>query len=325
MTRRPQPPLGIDLGSTRVRIARAERAASGDLRLAAIAARDLPEDAVTAAAVTEPELVAAVVEDLCHELGTNERRCVLSLNACVASIRLVRFPEMTSSERRRAAYFEAERFAPWNTQSVSSVVRVHPVDRAEGVHAVGIAREDSLAARTACARRSGLRPIAVEPDAIALRRAFPHVDGILDVGYHQSTLHAYMPSGPVSLCIPSGGAEITRAIAADLSIDPIAAEKRKRLLGNAGAGEGARNAFSSLVRAAVVKARERGVVRRLAMLGNGARLEGLASAIEAETGAAVELPVSDLIRGEAYPEDVARAGAPDWTLAACLAAWGGGA
>jgi hypothetical protein len=35
----------------------------------------------------------------------------------------------------------------------------------------------------------------------------------------------------------------------------------------------------------------------------------------------VERVVSDVLRGVEYPDDVIRAGAADWTLAAALAAW----
>ncbi|MEO6835923.1 MAG: pilus assembly protein PilM [Candidatus Tumulicola sp.] len=315
-------PLGLDLGSTRVRLARSERAASGEVRLAAIASRDLPEDAATAVSVPEPELVAAIIEDLRHEVGAGERRCVLSMNAQVASLRLVRFPKMNSVERRQAARFEADRFATWDTKSVPSIVRVHPVHPVEHVHAVGVVREPSLVMRIACAKNSGLRPIGVDHDACALQRAFPFCDAVLDVGYRQATLHAFTPTGPLSLCVPGGGAEITRAIGADLAIDALAAEKRKRVLGTAGAGEGACDTFASLVNAAVVKARERTPLRRIAVVGNGSRLPGLSSALEAVTGSAIEMPISDVLRGDAYPEDVIRAAAPDWTLAACLATWG---
>jgi hypothetical protein len=57
------------------------------------------------------------------------------------------------------------------------------------------------------------------------------------------------------------------------------------------------------------------------MTGNGARLSGLAAELEAACGALVEMPVSDLLRDGAYPDDVVRAAAPDWALAAALAIW----
>lgn len=314
-------PLGLDLGSTRVRLARVECSGSGELRLTAVASRDLPEDAATADRVPEPDLVAAIVEDLRHEMGGNERRCVLSMNAQVASLRFVRFPKMSAAERRRAAGFEAERFAAWDTANVASVVRVHPVDRAEAVHAVGVVRADALAARVACAKRSGLRPVGVDHDACALRRAFPFCDAVLDIGYRQATLHAFAPGGPLSIGIPGGGAEITRAIGADLSIDANAAEKRKRLLGTAGAGDAAREAFAVLLASAAARARERVALRRVVLVGNGSRLPGLIEAIQTAIGSVVELPVSDVLRGGEYPDDVVRAAAPDWTLAACLPGW----
>ena len=94
-------PLGLDLGSTRVRLASAHCNA-------AVATRDLPDDAVTPEAIAEPDLVAAIVEDLRHELGSKERRCVLSLNAQAAVLRGVRFPNMSTMERRQAARFEAD-------------------------------------------------------------------------------------------------------------------------------------------------------------------------------------------------------------------------
>lgn len=316
-------PLGLDLGATRVRLARAERSGSGEIRLMAVASRDLPEDAVTAVSLEEPDLIAAIVEDLRHEIGGKERRCVLSLGAQAAALRFVRFPKMSVAERRRAAGFEAERFAPWDMHAITSIVRIHPVDPAESIHAVGVARADSLSARITCAKRSGLRPVGVDHDATALWRAFPFCDAVLDVGHRAATLHAFTPAGPLSWAISGGGFEITRAIAADLSIDPIAAENRKRLVGTAGAGETARDAFCASVGGAAAKARERtSSLRRIAVVGNGSRLTGLPTALEAAAGSAVEAPVSDILRGGEYPEDVVRAAAPDWTLATCLAAWG---
>ncbi|MGA8533597.1 MAG: pilus assembly protein PilM [Candidatus Tumulicola sp.] len=315
-------PLGLDLGSSRVRLAQAVQARSGEARLAAIAVRDLPQDAVTPDTISEPELVAAIVEDLHREIGTRERRCVLSIGADAASLRWVRFPPMGGNERRLAARFEAERFAGWDTKAIASTVRVHPVQREEHVYAVGAAREAAIRSRIDCAKQSGLRPVGMDHDACALRRAFPLCDAVLDVGYRQAALHAFTPAGPISLRLSGGGIAITRAIAADLSIDAVAAEKRKRLFGTAGAGESARLEFTSALDAALKRAREKlPGLRRIAAAGNGSRLTGLAEAVATASGATLEMTVSDLLRGGGYPDDVIRAAAQDWALAASLAVW----
>ncbi len=305
-------PLGVDIGTTRIRVAAAVRAASGKAELVGVASREAPE---------ELEAAEAVLEDLRRELGTRERRCVLSLPAKAGVLKVLRFPKMSDAERRSAARFESERIAPWNDKEIATVVRAHWVNAREGLVAIGVAREDALRSRVGCARRAGLSVVGVDHDACAMRRAFPFGDAVLDVGYESSSLHVFSSSGPLSMTIPAGGSDVTAGICRDLGIDSTAAERRKRILGTAGAGENARDAFVTRVAATIREVRQRNPIRRLAMTGNGARLPGLGEALEGAIEAMVDVPVSDLLRVAAYPDDVARSAAPDWTLAASLAAW----
>ena len=314
-------PIGVDLGSSRIRMISARRDASGALAIEAAAVRDIPEDTIGDAAVRDADFVAAILEDLRRELGDKQRSCVLALAPMSASLRVVRIPKMTDAERRSAARFEAERFVPWDTKDVATLVRSHWVNPAENALAVGVVREDALLSRVTCAKRAGLRVCGVDHEACALQRAFPIADAVLDVGLRRSTIHAFSPNGPLSLVVPSGGNDVTRAIGHDLTIEQSAAERRKRILGTAGAGESARQTLVERVRGAVATLRDRLPVRRIALVGNGARLPGLAGDIETATEAIVELTVSDLLQSSVYPADVTRAAAPDWTLAAALTIW----
>lgn len=313
-------PLGIDVGSERVRVARMQRAKSGEARLCAVAARDFglpPGDAMG----PKLEAVAAVVEDLRREIGGRQWRCVAALDARAAAITRVQFPPMPMRELRRAARFEAERAAPAAIAAAATVVRLRRTSAA-GDYTVGIVRTDALRDRTACLRRAGLRPIAVDYDALAFRRAFPSCDAAIDAGSHAVRLHVYAAANVRSWSVLGGGSEMTRAIAADLAIELSEAERRKRSIGLAGAGEAA---LADLVRGlneALAHARERAPVRRIVLVGNAARLPGLRRTLQERLEAGVEIGASALLFGGAYPADVARAGAPDWTLAAALACWG---
>lgn len=317
-----QLPLGLDIGATRVRLARAERLRSGEIRVVAVAARDVPDGAVTGQELTEPELLAVVIEDARAELGCPQRGCVIALPAAIAMLRLVRFPTMRRSELFRAARFEAERFLTTHDVAAPAIVRLHPVGSSQGIHAVGITRQKPLQARLACVKRAGLRAAAADHEAYALRRAFPQADAVVDIGYRQTTLHAFAPEVPLSFVVASGGSDITRAIAADLTIDMATAERRKRILGTAGAGDAARDALARQIAGSVTKARERVTIRRIVLTGNGSRLAGLAPAIESAAQLMVEMPVSPLLQAAAYPDDVIRSAAADWSMAAALAAWG---
>lgn len=305
-------PLGIDAGRSRVRIALAETAARGEVRIRAIAARDLPMG---------DGLFAALLDEMLEELGTRERRCVISLGEESASLRVITMPAMSWAERGRAARFEARRFTPWELDGEPTVVRVHPSSRVEGRWAIGAVRRVTLEERIGAYSSAGLRVCAIDHDSLALRRAHPAYDAVLDVGFERATIHCYGEGGPRSWSIAEGGAQITRGIARDLSIDEPSAERRKRILGTAGAGISARDGFVAALREAVVRARGRVPISSIALTGNGARLPGLVAAIEAATGARVEIPVSALLPGEMYPDDVLRAAAPDWALAAALSIW----
>jgi Tfp pilus assembly PilM family ATPase len=315
-------PLGIDLGASRVRVAYAERAGNGVPHLVAVAARDVE---TTVDERDDSDIIATVLDELVREIGARVKTAVIAVPPSEASIKVVRFPKMGWAERQRAARFEAERFASWDVKNVRTLVRLHAVNRAERLHAVGAIAEPALSARVRLLKRAGLRAAGVDHCAFALRRAFPHADAVLDGGLRQSVLYGFGAHGPIAIALPGGGERVTHAIGQALSIDRVVAERRKRILGTAGAGEDARTEMIAQAAAAVTKLRETTPVRRIAMAGNGARLCGLAEELESATQTLVELPVSDLLRGAAYPEDVVRAAAPDWALAAALASWGAGA
>ena len=313
-------PLGIDLGSTRVRIACGVLDRENGFRLQAVSSRKLPD--IDGSDADAPQLIAAVLDELLEELGTRERRCILAVRTPDAQMRNVEFPPMNAFERARAARFEARRFAGWDIDAAPTAVRVHPVDANSGWYTVGAVQRAVLDKLVKPAKMAGLRVHAIDDEGFALRRAFPEIDGIIDVGFERSALHASSPRGPVSWHVGVGSADITRGIATDLAIDLPAAEKRKCILGSAGAGIAACRFVVSELCAAIARARSRVPLERVALTGNGARLPGFQSLLAGASPATIEMPVSNHLICDAYPEDVVRSAGPDWSLAVGLCAWG---
>lgn len=311
-------PLGIDIGTTRVRVVEGVGTAQG-VRIRAVAVREISSGSSSSGALEDPEYVAALLEDALVELGTPHRKCVCAIGEPDGLLRPLKFPKMTSVERERAARFEAQRFVDYPVED--AVIRIHPIDPAAGVWALGIARSSAILTRVAALRAAGLKPLAMDHEACALARVLPGFDAIIDVGHQRTSLHIVTQQTPVTLQAYNGGADITRAIERELSLDVQTAEKRKRILGTAGAGERARAALTSDIASLIHNARATQAISRVALVGNAARLAGIAAELESATGALCELPVSDALRGPNYPEDVIRSSAPDWTLAAGLALW----
>jgi type IV pilus assembly protein PilM len=310
-------PLGVDIGATRIRVLEACVTADGP-RVRAVAVRQISSDVSSSGAISDTDYVAALLEEAVREIGTRERRCICALGEPDALLRNVAFPKMTMLERERSARFEAQRYVQYPIDE--AVVRIHPI-AGTAQWTLGVARSSAVATRLATIKKAGLRPAAVDHEACALVRALPAFDAIADIGHQRTSLHVITDAAPITLQTFNGGADVTRAIERELSIDQRTAEKRKRILGTVGAGERARAALATDIAALVTSARKSTPISRVALVGNGARLPGLAADLEASTGALFELPVTDALRAGAYPEDVIRSSAPDWTLAAGLAAW----
>lgn len=307
-------PLGVDIGASRARLAVCERGGD-EIRLCAVSARDVPRELRD-----DPAMYAALLEEMLAELGVRERRCVSALAACDAVLRVIAFPNMTRAERFRAARYEAERFMPAHFGAEAITVRVHRATPQTGSFSVGVARDAAVNERIALLREARLQPVALDFAGLALRRIHPLAHAILDIGHSRSTLHTFS-THPHAIHIERGGHCLTQAIACELSIDERSAERRKRILGAAGTGASARESLLAAISDAVTQASARFEMSRIAIVGNGGRIPFLAGELQKATGAMVEMPVASIFETSAYPEDVLRAAAPDWSLAVALATW----
>ena len=300
-------PLGVDVGAVRTRVALVERDTSGALRLVAVATRPTGADPGTAIAAAYAEL------------ATRERRCVLALGPPDAVVRSAAFPAMRRAERARAARFEASRFVAYPLHEAA--VRVHAGIGERCI--VGIARQSALDARVLAAKRARLRPVAVDDSAFALMRAFPYADAIVDIGERATVLVLQNDLLPVVQLFPAGGRTFTDAVVASLGVDDLTAEQRKRTVGLAGAGDHARDTLVEQLATALIehRATARTEPRAIALAGNGARLAGLAEALERAVAIPVRLGALPDDVSRTLPSDVVRAASPDWALAYGLALW----
>lgn len=291
-----------------MRVALAHRTGKGPTLLDAVAARDHDGDTASA-------LRAAV-----GELKTSERRCILALNPADAILRELEFPPMSCAERQRAATFEASGFIDFPIAEASVSLRRK---RAHAPWLVGIARTSAVAATIDVARRSGLRPLAVDDTALALRRAYPEVDGVVDVGDAITLVACFGASLPSVTRLPIGGAHFTHSIARALGIDGTSAEARKRVHGFAGAAIGVRDEWIAGVTEAIAAARLRiqRDIRSLVLCGNGSRVGELPAALALAAGCDVAPATLRPASAPALPADVLRAAAPDWSLAYGLVLW----
>jgi Tfp pilus assembly PilM family ATPase len=307
-------PLGIDMGRAGIRIAELVLD-SGQPHLRRVHAH------VFDGPPAGERHIGRLIADTLTDAKVTERRCIFAVGEPDATIRTVAFPPMPSRERDRAARFEASRFVDYS--QAEAWVRTRPVDRHSGLFVLGVLRRTRLRSLQEVARAARLHLIAVDHESYALRRSLPHADAILDVGHLSTRLYIFGSAAPLGTVIDGGAQEFTHAIARGLDIDSQTAERRKRTVGLAGSASEELAAFTHSVGRAILSARGQGAgeVQCLILAGNGARLPGLVEGLERITGCAVEIAGTVGVERSAYPQDVVRAGAPDWSLSVGLALW----
>jgi Tfp pilus assembly PilM family ATPase len=301
-------PLGIDVGTNQIRVALVERDAADIPRLIAVASRPAGDN------------LAAALRDAVDDLPTSERRCVLGMSARDGMLRTIHFPPMSRSERERAATFEAARFIDYPIEDAFVCIRGIADDPT--AHVLGIARRSMLDMLTGAVKQAGLRCVAVDNGALAIARAMPDADAVLDIGATGSTFFLFGGALPRIQRFEMGGNDFTDAIAESLGIDIPSAERRKRTLGLSGAGLLAFETFIEAVASCIVRYRTSGAeVRRLTLIGNGARLINIVDALATATAIPTALAAFDPSICETLPPDVVRAASPDWCMAFGLTLW----
>jgi Tfp pilus assembly PilM family ATPase len=308
-------PLGIDIGSTRMRIAETNRDDQG-ISVRSVMVIDIERNA------DDEHALGALIAQTLRERNIRERRCVAAVGEPDAHLHTVVFPPMTVRERERAGTFEAMRHIDYPVEE--AFVRSVAIPQAHNTHALGIVRRNRLERVLSILRAAGLRATALDHEAYALQRVFPYADAILDMGYIASRIYVFAPKrAPLGIALETGSHAFTQAIADSLSIHIAAAERRKRTIGLSGAGKSEMSAFASSIGRALLTARNHGMpdAHRLIVTGNGARLPGLAERLERDTGCAVDIASHIGVEQTAYPNDITRASAPDWALCVGLALW----
>jgi Tfp pilus assembly PilM family ATPase len=305
-------PLGIDIGTSRLRMVAMCRERDGAVRVESTATRDFPN----ADRSSESATISSAIAESIAEIGGRRRTCVLALPWNEAMMRCIEFPPMRTSERLRAARLESAMFAPWGDKATPTQVRVQSIDGASA-HLIVVAPWAAIHTRMRAVSDTRLAVLAMDYEPLALRRSFPNADAILDIGFRQSRLYGRWARSSRTLSIDGGGAEITAAIASALSIDIGRAERRKRSVGAAGACDRELDDFVRRIREAVEALRERATVRTLGITGNGWRIPGLVERVVAAASVSVELPAR--LSEDTY--SACPSFAFDYALAASLASW----
>jgi type IV pilus assembly protein PilM len=233
--------IGVDIGSTAVRAA---EVVPGDKPVLVRAAQvPLPVGAVENAEVRQPDVVAEALKELWGRGKFKVKQAYLGVGNQRVIVREIALPWLPEKELRNSLAFQVQEFIPMSVDD--AVLDYDPVGELEqeGRRLLRIllvaAQRGMVSALVASATAAKLEPVGVDLTPFALVRAVGMFEGldldvqgdeaVVDVGAHVTNIcvHDRGLTRFVRI-LPSGGRDVTLAVARGLGIEDDAAERLKR-------------------------------------------------------------------------------------------------
>ncbi|MFB3737406.1 MAG: type IV pilus assembly protein PilM [Candidatus Velamenicoccus archaeovorus] len=267
--------VGVDVGSTAVRAA--EVTVGGSPSVVRAAQVPLPGGAVENGEVRQPDVVAGALRELWGRSGIKAKQVHLGVGNQRVVVREIALPWLPEKELRASLGFQVQEFIPMSVEE--AVLDYDPLGEMEqeGRRMVRIllvaAQKVMVGAVVAAAQAAKLEPVGIDLNPFALVRAVGTGDegldlegggdeAVVDVGAHVTNIcvHDRGMTRFVRI-LPSGGRDVTLAVARGLGVEDDVAERLKR-------GEDVENAPS------------RDDVRRVALSRAGSFVDEVRSSLE---------------------------------------------
>ena len=234
--------IGVDVGSTAVRVA---EVAAGDIPVIVRAAQvPLPPGVVEAGEVRQPEAVAEALRELWSKSGVKSKQVHLGVGNQRVVVRELALPWLPEKELRDTLGFQVQEFIPMASEE--AVLDFDPLGEMDqgGRRMVRIllvaAHKPMVNALVEAALAAKLDPQGIDLTPFAVIRAVGAGDDGLDLDSSGDEAIVDIGAQVTSICVhdrgvsrfvrmlPSGGRDITLALASGLGVDDEMAERLKR-------------------------------------------------------------------------------------------------
>lgn len=230
--------IGIDIGSTSIRLVQLKKSMSGKPTLTAFSSAPIPPNISMSDSKLDMQKVAQVIQKLVKTSKISTKNVVTALPGNSVFSTVVKMPPMSQSELAQAVKYQAEQNVPLKIEDVKidwQIVRENPQTKELAVMIVA-APKTKINRTLELFEMAELEVVYLETTPIATSRAISNTSDplvmILDFG-GSSTELSIVESGVVShvRSLPTGGIALTRSIAQNLGLDFAQAEQFKKKFG----------------------------------------------------------------------------------------------
>lgn len=234
--------VGVDIGRTTVRAAEVRISAKGRSTLLRYGEVPLPEGSASRGEVIEPNTFAGTMKALWKQNGFSSRNVVLGMGNQRVLARDLTVPRMSLRRIRETLPFTVQDMLP--VPASEALLDFYPISETvteSGPVVNGLliaAIKDAVLANVKAVRLAGLNTLNVDLNPFALSRVMigrqqaAGTRALIEIGADTTCVLIATDGVPQFVrIIPTGGADLTRALRTELDLDEAAAERVKVGLG----------------------------------------------------------------------------------------------
>ncbi|KRD45102.1 pilus assembly protein PilM [Cellulomonas sp. Root930] len=239
--------IGLDIGSSGVRAAELEFGSGGPTgkmppTLVRFGQVPLPLGAVRDGEVVQPETVSSALRQLWAQTKFESKDVVIGVGNQRVIVRELDLPWMPLSQLKESLPYQVSELLPMSTDD--ALLDYFPTAEYDGpqgrtVHGMLVAAQrDTVNANIIAVEGAGLRPRMVDLNAFALHRSLARGElaqstaAFVDIGASITTVVVSAQGSPrLVRSLPTGGQNVTNAVASALGIAAAEAEVVKREIG----------------------------------------------------------------------------------------------
>lgn len=233
--------FGLDIGDSSIKLVYLQKDNQSS-KLLAYGLAPTPGNGMSSEADFDKESIVEIIKRLVRETKVNTNLVVTSLPESQIFTRIIEMPPMSEKELSSAIKFESEQYIPRPLSEVSlrwQILTKGDIEKGQKMEVLLVAAPLTLIEKyTEILAKSDLKPIAMETDLLAQARSivgnnpYSPTTMVISIGSTNTDL-SIIRGGMVSFtrAIASGGINLTRAIASDLSLEFEQAEQYKKTYG----------------------------------------------------------------------------------------------
>jgi type IV pilus assembly protein PilM len=168
-----KPIVGLDIGSSAIKLVEAEKRRGGWV-VSSFTSVTLPEDSIVDGEIVNHAAVVEAIRSVLKESGVKSKLVATSVSGSSVIIKHIAIPHAQPKELEDQVYWEAEQYIPFDMKEISLDFEVVQEDIGEGKMDILLvaAKKDFIEKRLAAVRECGLEPQVLDSDVLALANVF---------------------------------------------------------------------------------------------------------------------------------------------------------